>query len=72
MAGHPGDDPENQHDKDQGAGDGPSDPPKAMALTAFLTAPGHPLRELADTDHAHGGGPAPGLEPAPSMDPYRG
>jgi hypothetical protein len=42
-----------------------------MALTASLTAPGHTLRELADADHAHGGGPAPRLEPATSMDPDR-
>jgi hypothetical protein len=71
MAGDPGHDPENQHDENQRAGDGPSDPPEAMALTASLTAPGHTLRELADADHAHGGGPAPRLEPATSMDPDR-
>jgi hypothetical protein len=72
MAGHPGHDPEDQHDKDQRTGDGPTDPPKAVALTAFLTPPGHALGELADTDHADGRGPAPGLEPAAPMDPHRG
>lgn len=71
MAGHPSHDPENQHEEDQRTTDGSSHAPKAVALTAFLTAPGHTLGELADTDHAHGGGPAAGLEPATSMAPDR-
>jgi hypothetical protein len=71
VAGHAGDDPEDEHDGHQRPGDGSPHPPQSMALAASHPAAGHPFGELPDTDHADGGGPAPRLQPAATT-AYRG
>ncbi len=63
MPAHPGGDPQNEDQGDQGAGDHPADATPSVTASTFFLTTGHPSGELADADHPHRAGPAPRGQP---------
>ncbi len=72
VSGHPGDDPEHEHESDHGADDDSADAPPSMTAATTLRPTGDTLGEAPHPDHPDRGGAATGLHPATTAYTNRG
>ena len=72
MPGHAGHDPEDEYQRDQGAGHRPPDPAPSVSLLALSRPAAHTLSKLAHPDPPDRPRPTPRLDPSTPMAPDRG
>jgi len=72
VAGHTGDDPEDENDSDRRPDDDSADASESVTPTTPLGPSGDSLCELAHPDHPDRSGTTAPLEPATAPDPYGG